>query len=142
MELEEYKQMSKTVIRQIYNREDELDKAIDHEKKNKIGTPSREIQCNDCFMVQRLYNLELNIEPKNLFCGQPKLDINYILNLRDVYKRQILICKHAFDEIDQDGFYGGTIADHQLEFKLRYAKTKDFSSKIRAEKKIRRSKKC
>ena len=104
--------MCEIVTRQINNRKDELNKAIEHQKKNKIGTPSREIRCNDCFMVQRLYNWEENFEPKNLFCGQAKLYIDDTLYLPDKFcKRQILICKQAYDEIDKDGFFDGSIAD-------------------------------
>ena len=51
MESEEYKEMSEIVTRQINNRNDELNKAIEYEKKNRIGKPLREIWCNDCFML-------------------------------------------------------------------------------------------
>ena len=67
MESEEYKEMSEIVTRQINNRKDELNKAIQHKKKNSIGKPTKDIECNDC--------LEQNVEPTNLFCGQAKLDI-------------------------------------------------------------------
>ena len=72
-------------MRQIINRKYELNKAIKHEKKNKIGTPSREIRCNNCFMVQSLYNWEENVEQKNLFCCQAKLDIYDMLYLPDEF---------------------------------------------------------
>ena len=103
MEMEEYKEMSKTIVRQINHGKDELDKAFEHRKINKIGTPSREIWCHDCFMVGRLYNWE---EAKNLFYDQAKLDINCKLYLPgQFFKRQILICKQAYDEIEKDGFF-------------------------------------
>ena len=43
MELDEYKEMSNIVIRQINNSQDEVNKVIGHEKKNKTGKPLREI---------------------------------------------------------------------------------------------------
>ena len=82
MELEEYKEMSDIVIRQINNCKDELNKAIKHEKKNKIGMPSK---CNDFFMEQILYKWEQNIEPKNVFCGPAKLNIDDTLYLLDEF---------------------------------------------------------
>ena len=83
MESEEYKEMCKIVIRNINNRKDEINKAIKYEKKNRIGKPSREIWCNDCFMLQRFSNWEEIVEPKYLFCGQAKLDIYDTLYLPD-----------------------------------------------------------
>ena len=50
MESEEYKEMCKIVIRQINNRKDELNKAIEHKTRNWIGKPTKDIWCNDCFM--------------------------------------------------------------------------------------------
>ena len=70
MESEEYKEMCKIVVRQINNRKDEPNNAFEHEKKNRIGKPTKDIQCNDCFMLLTLYDLEEKIEPKNLLCGE------------------------------------------------------------------------
>ena len=98
--------------------------------------PSREIQCNDCFMVERLYYWEENVEAK-----EP------ILWLPDEFcKRQILIWKQAYDEIDQDGVYDGKIVDCQLEFKVKDAREMDFQKRCfakqdRSRQKTRRSKK-
>ena len=82
-----------------------------------------------------------------LFYGTKKLDIYDKLCLPDKFcKRQILICKHAYDEIDQDGFYDGKLfivnwnSSSRLQEKW-IVKKDASSSKIRVEKKTRRSNK-
>ena len=116
--------MCKIITRQIINCKNELNKSIKHEKKNKIGTPSKEIWYNDCFMVQRFYNWEENVEPKNLFGLTDIYDTLYLPE--EFCKRQILICRHTYDEIDQGWFCDGKLVDCQLEFKLKVVKEMEF----------------
>ena len=127
MESEDYKEMCKIVIRQINNRKDELNKAVQHETKNSIGKPIKDIRCNDCFMRRTHNNLEQNVEPKDLFCHQAKLDIHGSLFLPDDFsKKLILICRHAYDEINQEGFFDGNIIDRQHEYRLKVQKEMKF----------------
>ena len=73
MESEEYKEICKIIIRQIKNCKDELNKAVQHKTRNSIEKPTKDIQCNDCFMQQTHNNLEQNVEPKDLFCHKLSL---------------------------------------------------------------------
>ena len=81
-------------------------------------------------MLQRLYNLEENVQPKNLFCGQAKFDIYDTLYLADKFcKRQILICRHDYDEIDQEGCFDGNIVDCQHEYRFKVKKEMEYQKR-------------
>ena len=72
-------------------------------------------------------NLEQNNEPKELFCKKAKLDINgYLFLPQDFSKKQIVICRHTYDEIDKGGFYDGSIHDCQQEYKRKVEKEMQF----------------
>ena len=118
MESEDYKEICEVVIRQINNHKDELNKAVQHKTRNSIEKPRTDIQCNDCYMRRMHANLEQNNEPKELFCKKAKLDINgYLFLPQDFSKKQIVICRHDYDEIDKEGCYEGGIHDCQQEYK-------------------------
>ena len=119
--------MCEVVIRQINNCKDELNKAVQHKTRNSIRKPTKDIQYNDCFMQQMHNNLEQNVELKHLFCKKVKLDINgYLFLPQDFSKKPILICRHVYDEIDQEGFYNGSIHDCQQEYRRKVEKEMQF----------------
>ena len=72
-------------------------------------------------------NLEQNDDPKELYCKRAKIDINgYLFLPQDFSKKQIVICKNAYDEIDKEGFYDGSIHDRQKEYQRKVEKEMQF----------------
>ena len=67
------------------------------------------------------------INRKNFFCKKAKIDINgYLFLPQDFSKKQIVICSHAYEEIDQEGFYDGSIHDRQQEYRRKVKKEMKF----------------
>ena len=130
MESDDYKAMCEIVIRQINNRKDELNKAVQHETKNNIEKPRKDLPCNNCYMRRTNTNLEQNDDPKDLYCKRAKININRDLFLpQDFSKKQIAICKHAYDEIAKEGFFDVSLDDCQKEYERKVKKEMQFQIK-------------
>ena len=78
-------------------------------------------------MLRRKSDWEETICFADLYCDEAKIAINDSLYLADDFcKRQINICKDAYEEIERNGFYDSTLSDRQKEFKMNYTKVMEF----------------
>ena len=90
--------VNNTIVWEINNCKDELNKSIKHEKNNNIRKPFIDLPCNKYHMLQRLHNPECIYQHQELCYGQAKLSIDDTLYFPQFFcKREIDMCTHVYN---------------------------------------------